>query len=154
MSALSQSIYDGKVDTFNLLLSLGADIEFKDDLGETPLSLALGGHAEIARIMLKRDVNVNSQTLTSETPLMRAQPEDLVNALLDRGAVINARDKYGNTALYYAARSGNLPKVQLLLSRGADQEIRNDRGETALSIAQDWKRVEVIRVLKEARARR
>jgi ankyrin repeat protein len=127
MSALSRSIYDGQVDTFKLLLSRGAEIEFKDELGETPLLLALGGHSEIARILLNRAVDVNSQTITGETPLMRAQFEDLVITLLDKGATLNARDKYGNTALFYAARIGNLPKVQLLLSRGVDLEVKNNR---------------------------
>jgi hypothetical protein len=65
---------------------------FKDQLGETPLLLAIGGHFEIARILLERAVDVNSHTNTGATPLMRAQPEDLVKGNSSGGVWLDIVD--------------------------------------------------------------
>jgi ankyrin repeat protein len=52
--------------------------------------------------------------------------------LLDYGADVNHRAHGGLTALYYAARSGKLSLIELLLRRGSDPEIRDDVGRTPL----------------------
>jgi ankyrin repeat protein len=43
-----------------------------------------------------------------------------VKLLCDKGAQIEAKDRYGWTALRYAAEVGNLTIVNFLLDRGAD----------------------------------
>ena len=43
-----------------------------------------------------------------------------VTAALDKGADVNARTRYGATALSYAADRGNLELVTLLIARGAN----------------------------------
>ena len=60
-----------------------------------------------------------------------APPENvsLVQALLDRGAAINATSPYGMTALMSASAYGHQATVKLLLYRGADTRPR-DKGFT------------------------
>ena len=43
-----------------------------------------------------------------------------VTAALDKGADVNAKTRYGATALSFAADQGHLEVVKLLLARGAD----------------------------------
>ena len=43
-----------------------------------------------------------------------------VTALLDKGADVNAKFRYGTTALFKAAERGNTEVVKVLLARGAD----------------------------------
>jgi len=43
-----------------------------------------------------------------------------VRLLLEQGADINARDRYGQTALMNAAHTGQLALVRLLIEKGAD----------------------------------
>jgi hypothetical protein len=45
---------------------------------------------------------------------------DVVRALLDAGADVNARDAFGNTPLRNAAAAGTLAVVKLLVAAGAD----------------------------------
>jgi hypothetical protein len=47
----------------------------------------------------------------------------------------------------WAAASGSLPTVELLLQRGADAQARDDRGKTALDIATDERQTEIARRL-------
>lgn len=57
---------------------------------------------------------------------------DLVLALLDAGAPLNARDERGYTALTLAAYNGKADLVTLLIARGADACAMDPRGNTAL----------------------
>jgi ankyrin repeat protein len=43
----------------------------------------------------------------------------IVQLLLEKGADVNAKNKYGETALMYAAENGHTETVQLLLEKGA-----------------------------------
>jgi ankyrin repeat protein len=54
--------------------------------------------------------------------------------LLEAGAEVNARCHAGKTALMYASY-GEIDLVGALLAAGADPDIRNNDGETALNMA-------------------
>ena len=62
---------------------------------------------------------------------------DIVIGLLDGGASVDARDRFGARPLSHAARFGHLPMVDLLLARGAPIDARNLAGATALFFAAD-----------------
>jgi hypothetical protein len=80
----------------------------------------------------------------------RAGDAPAVTALLDKGADVNAKFRYGATALFKAAERGNTEVVKVLLARGADATIKDTfYGATALSWALDGKHVEVVRALIE-----
>lgn len=57
---------------------------------------------------------------------------DIVLALLDAGAPLNARDERGYTALTLAAYNGKTDLVRTLIKRGADACAGDARGNTAL----------------------
>lgn len=73
-----------------------------------------------------------------------------VTALLDKGADVNAKFRYGATVLFKAAERGHADIVKLLLARGADASVKDTfYGATAMSWALDGKHVEVVRALLE-----
>ena len=60
----------------------------------------------------------------------------LVTALLDKGADVNAKFRYGTTALFKAAERGNTEVVKVLLARGADVSVKDTfYGATAMTWA-------------------
>lgn len=61
---------------------------------------------------------------------------DLVRVVLGMGVDVNAADELGNTALHDAVRTGYLPVVEFLAGHGADAQARNDRDQTALTLAE------------------
>ncbi|MET0649298.1 MAG: ankyrin repeat domain-containing protein [Pyrinomonadaceae bacterium] len=71
-----------------------------------------------------------------------------VKALLDKGADVNAKFRYGATALFKAAERGHTEIVKLLIERGADVTVRDTfYGATALYWATDKGHTGVVRAI-------
>jgi ankyrin repeat protein len=71
-----------------------------------------------------------------------------VRALLDKGADVNAKFRYGATALFKAAERGNTEVVKLLIERGADVTIRDTfYGATAMTWALNKEHTGVVRAI-------
>lgn len=58
-----------------------------------------------------------------------------VEACLSAGVDVNARDRYGQTALMLAAHRGHLDVVKALLHHGADMNVTAKYGLSALMLA-------------------
>lgn len=73
-----------------------------------------------------------------------------VTTLLDKGADVNAKFRYGQTALFKAAERGFANVVKVLLDRGADPTIKDTfYGATARTWAVDHGHAEVVKLLFE-----
>jgi len=73
-----------------------------------------------------------------------------VTALLDKGADVNAKFRYGQTALFKAAEKGHAAVVKVLLDRGADVKVQDTFYKaTAMTWALDHGHAEVVRLLFE-----
>ena len=73
-----------------------------------------------------------------------------VTAALDRGADVNAKFRYGATALFKAAERGNPEVVKVLLDRGADVKVKDTFYQaTAITWAISNKHIGVVRLLLE-----
>lgn len=71
-----------------------------------------------------------------------------VTAALDRGADVNAKFRYGTTALFKAAERGNADVAKVLLDRGADVQVKDTfYGATALSWALQNDHLNVVSML-------
>jgi uncharacterized protein len=74
---------------------------------------------------------------------------DLAAKLLDLGASVDARDRFGARPLSHAAKSGHLQMVDLLLARGAPIDARNLAGATALFFAAEGSHISIAQRLIE-----
>jgi ankyrin repeat protein len=101
-TALMISSYNGRPETVNKLLTLGANACAEDKRGNTAVMAAIfRGEFSIAKRLIEADCNENHQNNAGQTPLMYASlfgREELKILLIDRGADKNKADKSGNTA--------------------------------------------------------
>ncbi|MGO8945458.1 MAG: ankyrin repeat domain-containing protein [Syntrophobacteraceae bacterium] len=71
----------------------------------------------------------------------------ILQALLDEGADVNAKDSSGGTVLMLASRNGYKEVVQALLDKGADVNAENSDGGTALMDASTNGHKEIVELL-------
>ena len=121
-TALMYAALQDDAETVNALLEIGADINAKSNSGLTALMLAAySGHLEIIDILIKAgaDVNARKDNYDGLTVLMEATSSkwtntETVNALLDAGADVKAKDNDGKTALDYARENEKLKGTDAL----------------------------------------
>src|SRR3954466_3980989 len=71
-----------------------------------------------------------------------------VTALLDKGADVNAKFRYGTTALFKAAERGNVEVTKVLLDRGVDVNVKDTfYNSTAMSWALQNDHYDVVRLI-------
>eukprot|EP00742_Colponemidia_sp_Colp-10_P020412 GILJ01023782.1.p1 GENE.GILJ01023782.1~~GILJ01023782.1.p1 ORF type:complete len:390 (+),score=55.13 GILJ01023782.1:35-1171(+) len=124
--------------TVQLLLDLGADVRGLSGKGSTALPFAAAeGKSESVRTLIYEGADVNAAEAQQgwHTPLHIAALNDCnvsMAILLVHGARINARNRFGCTALHFASHKGNKKGVQLLVDSGSDVNTVEGDGRTAV----------------------
>jgi ankyrin repeat protein len=123
LPALHWAAENGLVDIAALLIEQGADVDEKDQFGNTPLHLALR-YPDMVRLLLDSGADVNARNAMGNTPLhLAVTDERVVEMLLDAGAQVNARNGLDKSPLNYAMRQGtsasSLAVVETLIRAGA-----------------------------------
>lgn len=141
---LYQSIKGDDFKAFTTLLDAGADPAYSARGASDPaIHHAASTVARTPRYLqelLRRGVDVNTRNTLGETPLHSAmgltnepfRQIEKVEMLLDAGADIHARDKYGKTVLFKATMGHNPQRdwVMYFLEKGVDPRVKNDLGYT------------------------
>lgn len=116
---LPGSVESGDLETVHLFLAKDPKAgESRDDAGRTLLMIAV-----------------------------RAGRDKVAEALIAKGAALDARDSEAKTALIHAAAAGKTDCVKLLLEKGADGDARDNNGTTPLIAATNADSLETVRVL-------
>lgn len=96
--------------------------------------------------------NIDTRTLQDESPLMMAclrGQADMARQLIARGADVN---KTGWTPLHYAATSGSIAIIQMLLDENAYIDAESPNGTTPLMMAAMYGTPDAVRLLLDAGA--
>jgi quinoprotein dehydrogenase-associated probable ABC transporter substrate-binding protein len=154
---LMTAAYCDDADDVKVLTSHGADPNAASKQNFTPLGIATQyGKDKAAVALVESGADPNRPIGEADyTPLMLATANDaapLVQALLHKGADVNAHNSGGVTALMIAAANDHPDMVEVLLRAGANVNAQTERGDTALSIARTKGDEKVIRLLGEAPA--
>jgi ankyrin repeat protein len=125
---LTLAVVMNRVDLVNLLIEHGADVERVGLLGRLD-----DAERPVADLLIARGKKVPSWMLPRACrPDVSSNEVHRVKVLLDYGASVNDRGRYGLTALHYAVRGGKLPLIQVLLERGAKADALDEDGLTPL----------------------
>lgn len=137
-TALMSAAARGDYELVHTLIGAGADVNVKNNQGETALFLATQyGHPSTVKVLLNAAANPNLQNTipankanSGFTPLMYAATHGLTREAVDWSAV-----------------------TQLLLENGANPNLNNTHGESALVFARNRQDEVIVALLKQAGAK-
>jgi ankyrin repeat protein len=169
-----QKVTEGDLESVKLFLDAGMDADSKNVEQSSALILAAKfGFPEIVGLLLDHDANPNTRNQYGTTAIFEAvesrdlcffnmglttdtAPEcnqsqfdffDVVQKLLDADADPNIKDNGGASALFFATKDPEI--AELLLSNGADANLKNNQGQTVLM---DSDNPEFVKVLLKHKA--
>ena len=165
-TALMRAAHFARSEVVKLLIEYGADVNAKTDKGKTALfevvlwdwegQDTLRCRKEIVELLIASGADVNARTIHGSTPVAAcAGNEDdaeILRILLENGAVPSTIGYRGWTPLMEASMVGTVESVRLLIEYGADLDVKQDMGESALSLAAQHCHPEIVEVLLKAGA--
>ena len=132
-----------------LLASPALNVDAANATGETPLMMAaLKGRLGWAKKLIERGAKVHKPGWAPVHYAATGPNTELLAMLLDRGADINALAPNRNTPLMMAARYGPENNVKLLVQRGADKKLINERNLSAADMAKTGERTWLVPLLQ------
>ena len=168
--ALTWEAEVGSPETIRHLIQHGADVHHRDLHASALHYAAANVHKESVKILLEaradpnlldhQNKNVLNRLAASKNRFYLAgrwwncTPEDqrdIAILLCEAGCDPDAKDHFGRAAIHYAASSGYLSIIEVIVDRGADWELKDERDMTPLRRAQDTGELDVVRFLKRQR---
>ena len=139
----------GRAGLAERLISAGANINHKDDIGWTALKTAVVHKKhEIIKILIDAGADTKVKDEYGNSLLFDALGNiELVKFFIAKGIDIDAKNNQGWTALVYAASSSRPDVLKFLITSGANPNIRDNQLKTPLMLAAVSGSVESVKVL-------
>jgi len=167
----------GHLEIVERLLAAGADVDYQKY--KTPLQVAAEkGQLEVVQLLLEKGADVNKPVIFQDNfhinshesekgeyalpPGFRHEPgtalqlaseeghEEVVSALLKKGANVNQTTRADHTALHFAVENNQLGVIKILLKKGANLKIKSV-GKSATDIGKERGFVDAVKMLEKAK---
>ncbi|XP_061400176.1 protein TANC2-like, partial [Musca vetustissima] len=138
--ALTSAARNGCLNTVEVLLTRGANIDLHNKQGFTALGLSVKeGHWAVAEKLLQSGADLDEPvTSARKTALMIAAEEghlEILEMLIERGANLETQDHEGFTALSWACLRGRQTAAKILIDKGCNKNHADNNGRTGLDLA-------------------
>ena len=162
------------LEIVKLLVENGADLDIQDNEGKTALIWAVKKeYFKIVKLLVENRADLDIQDNEGKTALIWASIKEnfkIVKLLVENGADLDIQDNEGKTALIWAVKKEYLEEghfeeeyflkiekeyleiVKLLVENGADLDIQDNEGKTALIWAVKKEYFKIVKLLVENRA--
>lgn len=153
------AVIQGHRSMVNLLVKNGASVSIKTHEQENVLhAAAFYGHTLVLRDLLQHTEAldlVHAKDADGKTPLHKAcwaaiRADSQVDLLLNHGAAVNAVNNYLFTPLHWASKHGHTRSVISLIKAGANCNLVNSNGHTALDLAIEYGQEEILHLFLRA----
>ncbi|KAM7355053.1 zinc-RING finger and ankyrin repeat domain-containing protein rolling pebbles isoform 2-T2 [Cochliomyia hominivorax] len=138
--ALTAAARNGCINTVEILLTRGANIDLHNKHGFTALGISVKeGHWAVAEKLLQSGADLDEPVSSArKTCLMIAAEEghlEIMELLIERGATLETQDLEGFTALSWACLRGRQTAAKILIDKGCNKNHADNNGRTALDLA-------------------
>lgn len=157
---LIAAIDANKIEEVRGLIEAGANVNFANFFGQTPLYYAISRFSRdhnytaellinkaIFALLISKGANVNAKSPNGLTPLhyvVVRSDKDLVELLIKSGANIAAKTNGNKTPLHFACSARNKDIIELLLESGVDKTVKDDRNNLATDMTNNTEIIEML----------
>lgn len=136
-TALMLAVREGSMQVMPVLLSArGINLDLRAKNGNTALMIAaFKKNKQAVEVLLANGAQVNNEGWTALHYAAAAGETEIVQLLIEKSAEVDATSPNMTTPLMMAAGSGNIYTVKALLDAGADLNLANEQGLTAIDFA-------------------
>ncbi len=146
---------NGQIEMMEYLLAQGADINEKDNLGDTALNYVVSrNQLAAAKFLVNRGARVVSQRDDGISSLMQALQigtPDMARTLMEDTEALNQFAEDGWTPLYFSIRRQDLNLLNDLIARGACVNVFDSYQQTPLDFAREVKWLEGEKTILKAK---
>ena len=140
------AIEQENIEIMKLLIDAGANLYFERLDNKNILEYAVynflksnNHNFDVIKTLIEANLNINQKFFNSKSTLLIKMAEydnqDYLSYLIDKGALLNEKNKDGNSALMIASLYNHIKNIRLLLKNGAMINEQNNGGDTALHLA-------------------
>ncbi|KAK7861966.1 hypothetical protein R5R35_013530 [Gryllus longicercus] len=151
---LCLAAYNGPLKDIRELVDSGADVNYTDKDGFTPLLRALCNltpNSAVVSLLIDKGADINVVDSRGAAAMHFAAIYDCtgrcLKVLLDFGGNVNARDEHGVTPLHVAAGYDHAQVVELLLEAGARKDAKCWSGDRKNALPFDYAQSDTVREL-------
>lgn len=132
------AVQEKRITLIPVLLSYGSDVFAADNFGITPFDLALKDSKDVYKALVTNETVLQNDS--AGNTMLHAAVRNRGNSehfgmILDHRALVDSRNRAGDTALHIAVRTNQRENGEFLISRGANIFAPNSSGETPLYLA-------------------
>jgi len=132
------AVQERRIQLIPLLVEAGSEIFAFDNNGVTPFDISARANDSTYNLLITKDTvnqrDSSGNTMLHAAVINRAKPEQ-IGRILDRRALVDSRNRDGDTALHIAVRTNQRENGEYLIARGANIFSLNSAGENPLSLA-------------------
>jgi ankyrin repeat protein len=131
-------VQENRTQLIPILLENGSDIFATDNSGVTPFDMALQQRGPILDSLITVETARQADSAGNTMLHMAVQAgvnTSVLGDILDKNALLNMRNRDGDTPLHIAARMNQKEAGEFLLDRGADIFSANSQGDSPLRLA-------------------
>ncbi|KAF5014024.1 hypothetical protein FDECE_5 [Fusarium decemcellulare] len=159
-TVLMTAAREGNPEIVSLLIQQGADVNAADTDGRRPLHFAAAnGHERAVKILLENGANPIAETVSGLRPwhFSTGRGHDTITKLLNESTpvsleAIKKSEARSITALLLAAKSGHLVRAIQIIDEGANINLLDIDGRSALSVATEHGHKDLVLALVEREA--